>query len=152
MIALTESWKDVRVNSKGEFLPTVNKPWNVYPCNVHVFQMSYFAYSKVKVNGKVLPVHVMKTFRESRGKVPLILNLRTTWSWVANFTPRPFYPREGNPVPTGWTAEPMWTVWSKERFLVSTRIRTPDHPARRLPHTASVGGKMFCKVVHITCV
>jgi len=46
--------------------------------------MSYriydFAYITIKVNGKVLPVYVMKTFRESRDKAPLILNLRTTWS------------------------------------------------------------------------
>jgi hypothetical protein len=39
-----------------------------------------FVYSKVKVNGKVLPVHVTKTFGESRDKAALFLNLRTTWN------------------------------------------------------------------------
>ena len=65
-------------------------------------------------------------------------------------------PRRGTPIPTekeaGWTPEPMWTVWSREKSLVPTGIPTPDLLARRLPHTAKVGGRMFCKVAHATSV
>jgi hypothetical protein len=37
----------------------------------------------------------------------------TKWRWVANTTPRPLYPREGNPVlivqEAGWTTETVCT-------------------------------------------
>jgi 8-oxo-dGTP pyrophosphatase MutT (NUDIX family) len=37
--------------------------------------------------------HAMKAYR-STGIAPLILNLRTRWRWVVNFTPGPLYPKE----------------------------------------------------------
>ena len=36
---------------------------------------------------KVVPVHAVKAYRDSRGKAPLILNFGTRWRWVANFMP-----------------------------------------------------------------
>jgi len=36
--------------------------------------------------------HAIKTYWGSRGISPFILILRTRWSWVVNFTPRPLYP------------------------------------------------------------
>jgi hypothetical protein len=41
----------------------------------------------------------MKAYKGSRVTAPLILNLGTTWSWVANFTPWPLSPQESIPVP-----------------------------------------------------
>jgi len=29
----------------------------------------------------------------------------------------------------GWTPEPFWTRWWKEKFPVPTETRTPDHAA-----------------------
>jgi len=37
--------------------------------------------------------HAMKADTRGRGIAPLNLSLGTTWRWVVNFTPRPFYPR-----------------------------------------------------------
>jgi hypothetical protein len=54
---------------------------------------------KVKVKGKVFPVHAMRVYRGSRGIAPTILNLGTRWRWVVNFTPRPLYSWERTPVP-----------------------------------------------------
>jgi len=52
--------------------------------------------------------------------------------WVVNATPRSFYPRERDPVPTvqeaGWAQVPVWT--SVEN-LAPTGIRSPDCPSRR---------------------
>jgi hypothetical protein len=47
---------------------------------------------------KVITAQAMKVRRGSRGVAPFILNLDTSWRLV-DFTPRPLYPREGNPVP-----------------------------------------------------
>jgi hypothetical protein len=51
--------------------------------------------------------------------------------WVVNATPRPFYPREREPVPivqeAGWASEPVWTGAEN---LASTGTRSPDRPAR----------------------
>jgi len=38
--------------------------------------------------------HAIKTYCESGGIVPRILNLGTRWNWVVNVTPRLLYPRE----------------------------------------------------------
>lgn len=45
-----------------------------------------------KVEGEVVPVHNVKAYRRTRGIVPLILNLGSRWSRVANFTPQPLFP------------------------------------------------------------
>jgi hypothetical protein len=59
--------------------------------------------------------------------VPLI-NFSTRWRWVANFTPRPLYPRERAPAlneEAEWAPEPVGlNVWRREKSLVPTGIRT----------------------------
>jgi hypothetical protein len=42
----------------------------------------------------------VKVYKGSRGIAPLILNLSARWRVVADITPRPFYHREIDPVPT----------------------------------------------------
>ena len=49
---------------------------------------------------RYVTVHAIKALRVSRGTAPLILNLSTRWTWVVNFTPWPFHPRERKPIPT----------------------------------------------------
>jgi hypothetical protein len=39
----------------------------------------------------------MKTYWESGGTAPHILNLGTRWRWVVSFTPRPLYPQGKSP-------------------------------------------------------
>jgi hypothetical protein len=50
---------------------------------------------------------------------------------VVNSTPRPLYPREGDPAPiveeAGWAPR---TVWTAAENLAPTGIRSPDRPAR----------------------
>jgi len=42
-------------------------------------------------------------------------------------------PGKQSPVPTeygaGWASDPVSTFWSKEKFVDSTKIRTPDRPS-----------------------
>jgi hypothetical protein len=47
-----------------------------------------------QVNGKVIPGHATKAYRNSRSIAPPILNLDTRWRWVASFTPRKLHPRK----------------------------------------------------------
>jgi len=49
--------------------------------------------------GKFVRIHTLKAHRGSRGIAPLILNLGTGWRSAVNFTPRPVYLQEINPVP-----------------------------------------------------
>jgi hypothetical protein len=63
-----------------------------------------------KVKGKVVPVHVIKAYRGSRGIVPLILNLDTDEvEWLTS-CPQLFYPAGRTPVPNEeevrWAPEP----------------------------------------------
>jgi hypothetical protein len=73
------------------------------------------------MRGKAVPVHAMKTYRNSRRTVPLILTLSTRWSRVVNFTPRPSYLREGIPVSTehedGWALEHVRTICRRRKSL-----------------------------------
>lgn len=53
-----------------------------------------------KVEGRVVPVHAMKTWNGTGGKDPFLLNLRNRWSgWSAAPTGR-FIPRETARVPS----------------------------------------------------
>jgi hypothetical protein len=49
-------------------------------------------------------------------------------------SPAALFPGKESMVPigqeAGWTPEPVWTRWWREKFSVPTRTRTPDHPAR----------------------
>jgi len=74
--------------------------------------------------------------REKKGIAPLILNLGTKRRLVVSFTLRPLYPRTKNPWAHwigGWVGtRTCVVVLGKRKSLVSTRIRNPDGPARRL--------------------
>jgi hypothetical protein len=80
------------------------------------------------MTGKVVPAHVMKACRGRRAIAPFVLNLGSIWRPMINFTLRPLYTRERNPVPieydAGWVQEPVWTFWRGEKSLFSTGIRT----------------------------
>ena len=64
---------------------------------------------------------------------PYSLNFVTRWRWVVNYTPRPISHQQRTPVLTeqkaGWPPDLVLTFWRRERPLVPTGIRTPDHPA-----------------------
>jgi len=51
--------------------------------------------------------------------------------WVVNATPRPFYPRETDPVlieqEAGWAPG---LIWTGAENIAPTGIRSPDRPAR----------------------
>ena len=48
------------------------------------------------IKGKFVPIHVIKTYSESRSKCLLLPNLGTKWRRAANFTLRLLYPQERN--------------------------------------------------------
>jgi len=70
----------------------------VLPCCYQLFFNYKIINSKVK-KVKVFPVHAMKAYGRSTDIAPPILNLGTNWSSAVNFTPRPLYPQERDPVP-----------------------------------------------------
>jgi hypothetical protein len=60
--------------------------------------------------------------------------LGTRWRWAVSFTPLATLPPGKEPLlplgyEAGWTTEPVWTRWWREKFSVPVGIRTPDHPA-----------------------
>jgi hypothetical protein len=59
-----------------------------------MFRRTPWIYS---VKGKVVPVHAMEAYTESRDIAPLILTLGSIWRWVASLTTRSLYPRAKNP-------------------------------------------------------
>ena len=71
---------------------------------------------------------------------------------MVNPTPRPFYPRERDPVPlveqAGWAPVPGWTGAGN---LVFTGIRSLDCPARRESiHLIAPAGTIYCHVAELT--
>jgi len=68
-----------------------------------------------------------EAFRGNGGIAPLILNLRATWWWVANFMPRPLYLRERSWYPLNrWVPEPVWTFGKEKNvpLLPGFQLRT----------------------------
>ena len=57
-------------------------------------------------------VKIMKTYRESNGTEPLMLNLDTRWA-----------------------PEPDWTLWRRNKLVGSAGIRNPNHPVCALVTT-----------------
>ena len=57
-----------------------------------------------KGKGKAFLVHAMESYRDSRDKAPLILNVGTRWRWALNITPRPLHPP-----PRGYNPSTHWT-------------------------------------------
>ena len=49
------------------------------------------------VGGKLVPVHAMKAYRESRGIAPLIHHLGPLWRWMIRFIHQPLHSRCQNP-------------------------------------------------------
>jgi hypothetical protein len=74
----------------------------------------------------------MKACKGNKGRAPHIFNLVIRYRWVVRFKLRPLYRREITPVTTGWTPEPVWKIWTSEKYRTFTGIRTPDRPVRRL--------------------
>jgi hypothetical protein len=73
------------------------------------------------------------------GGSPLIFNLGTSWRGVVNYTPRPLYPRERTFCPieqeVGWSPEPVWMCWRREKSISSAGFRNPHLPASSLVTT-----------------
>jgi hypothetical protein len=75
---------------------------------------------KDKSKSKVLLLHPMKAYRGSRGIAPLIFKLGARWSWVVNFTPRPFHDLERTPVHS--EQEAGWAQSRSGRFAEATNF------------------------------
>jgi len=86
---------------------------------------------KIKA-GKVVPVHVTKPHRGSRGIAPLILNLGNRWGSAVSFMLHLLHPHgkiSGYQLNRcGLTQGLVWTFWRREKSLARPRIQTPDHP------------------------
>ena len=74
----------------------------------------FVAHAFLHVKGKFVPSPPM-AHSGSRGKTPVILNLRARWWWVVKITPRPLY-----------SPGPVWTIWWGEQSLAPAGIQTPD--------------------------
>jgi len=59
-----------------------------------------YEHSKVNVNGKVAPIHIMKAYRGNRGIAPLIFNLSTRCGCVVKIITKLLYAWERTLVPT----------------------------------------------------
>ena len=84
--------------------------------------------------GKDKDYHIVCHCRHRRGVEVWFysfFDLGASWGWVFKATPLPLYLREGEPVTISqedeWASGPVWT--GAENF-VSTRVRTPNRPAR----------------------
>jgi hypothetical protein len=70
--------------------------------------------------------------RKKRYRSTLSLTSELGKGWVVNATSRPLYPRERDPVPivqeAGYT---LGSDWTPAEYLTSTRIQSPDSPARK---------------------
>jgi hypothetical protein len=81
-----------------------------------------------KCKSKVVPVHAMTAYRESKRIDPLILKLGTKLRLLANFAHWSFYSLFRTPVPivqeAEWDREFLRTNWRRDTFLVAVEIRT----------------------------
>jgi hypothetical protein len=58
-----------------------------------------------------------------------ILEVATRWRWMVSFMPQPLYPRGDSPRhplvrAIGWTQEPIWTLWRREKSFAPARNQT----------------------------
>ena len=74
------------------------------------------------IEGKALPVHVLRTCNRSSGIALLVLTLGHRWRWTVICTLRPLYPRERTTGTqrTGDCVGP--TALSEEKYLAPTGI------------------------------
>jgi hypothetical protein len=97
----------------------------------------------MKVKGKTVPVHVMKTYRVRRHMEPLILNHSTKQRWVVNFAPWLFRLRERTSN-THWIRGWMGTrasldVLEKRKISCPCpRNQTPENPDHSLAYIQTV--------------
>jgi hypothetical protein len=76
----------------------------------------------------------VKAQRGSQG-IRLLFNFGARWGWVINATPRPFYPRERDPVPIVQEAvRASGPVWTGAENLAFIGFQSPDRP----PHSESL--------------
>ena len=90
--------------------------------------------------GEIVPVHTIKAYGGSRGISPHILIVGTRWTFVINFTPRPFYapPPVSNKYEEAWWATMLvWMFWKSDIYLASVGNRAVDLPARSVVTTLS---------------
>jgi len=64
-----------------------------------MFTLKY-EHSKIKVKGKIDPIHTTKAYRGSRGIAPLISNLSTRCGCAVKIISKPLYPWKRTLVPT----------------------------------------------------
>jgi hypothetical protein len=96
-------------------------------------QLSSFRYVCENTwKGKMVPIHVKKAYKWSRGKAPVILTPGTTWRWMVNFAPRSLYARRKKPryqFHKSWMAHKVaWTI---------SRTEKESHPCRESKHSSS---------------
>ena len=73
--------------------------------------------------------HAMEAYR-NRGLAPLILNLRTRWRWMVNFTPQPLYPRENTGI--HWLRSGVGPIAGLDLFE-EEKIYCPFHNSKPEP-------------------
>jgi hypothetical protein len=70
---------------------------------------------------------------------------------VVTFTPWPFFPREGTPVPiemeAGWAPEPVWTFRCRENLVSSSGIRNPGPSS---PYPSHDNDHFFYSTIHLS--
>ena len=77
----------------------------------------------------------MKAYKRTGGKTPLIFNLGTRSTWVANFVPSAALPlgkNRGTQWLRGWVGTQRRYGREEQKSLTPTGIRTPDRSSRSL--------------------
>ena len=101
---------------------------------IRVERTQLYEYTDME-QGKVVPFHAIKTYRESRGIAPLILYIIARRVLLVNYTPLSYYPGKRTPVTIEHeaekTPEQVLTISRRSKSLSPARSRTPVRPARR---------------------
>jgi hypothetical protein len=89
----------------------------------------------IKCTSKTLDVKCfVSTARRHTGGAEVRFHSFLTSRWVVSFIQGSLCLRETNPVSpeedAGWSREPVWTFWKREKSLACIEIRTPDRLAR----------------------
>jgi hypothetical protein len=81
----------------------------------------------------------MQANKGSRGIAPVIFNLGTRYRQMVNFKLRPLYSWGREPLPikqeAGLAPEPIWSLWTREKSLIPTKIQTPDQSLQPTHYT-----------------
>jgi len=102
---------------------------------------------KAKCN---LSVSGIMTYRGRRGTAPLILIIRTRWSWVINYLNRPLYSKERNRVTiereVQLTPELVWMLWRSIFSVPGYELRSVQHLALSLYRLRFYGLQLFKQI------